>query len=143
MTWLLGLLGGLLSLLGGSTPPPPVSPPPSPATLVASWSQADVDRLGDVEVAPQVIGDDAARDSFLAALPRGLDDASVAEVEAVDLDESVLVTGGYHRCTEFSYVVISGVGPTFEVSDGEPGVACGWSPYTVDVWAVPRSALPR
>ncbi|GAA5156187.1 hypothetical protein GCM10023340_43340 [Nocardioides marinquilinus] len=136
MTWLLGLLG-LFALFGTSSAPPP-SPPPSPATLVDSWSQSEHERLGEVDVEAQVIADDAARDALLADLPRSVDTSAV---EAVDLYESVLVAGGYHRCTESSFVVLDDAGPRFEVDDGEPGVLCGWSPYTVDVWAVPRSAL--
>ena len=62
----------------------------------------------------------------------------------VDLDEHFLVLGGYPRCTETSSIVLVGTGDdaslVFEVTAPESDTMCAWSPYTLDAWAVPRSA---
>lgn len=59
----------------------------------------------------------------------------------VDLTENFLIVGGYPRCTEHSSIVLAGDGGemVFEVTAPESTTMCAWSPYTIDVWAVPLS----
>lgn len=130
------VLGGSLALSGCSDDG--TTEPQEGHAVVVTWSEADsqdVD-LGDL-VGPDtvVIDTEADRDALLARTP---DDLSTAELEAVDLTTHVVVAGGYHRCTQSSSIVRSSDAWTFVVDDGDPGVDCAWSPYTIDVWSVPR-----
>lgn len=117
---------------------------PEPAgEEIGSWSQGDdshrewVDEAMPIETV--VLGSDADREAWLEDVPGdAADEDSFDSVRAVDLDESVIVIGGYPRCTEHSVVTVSGDDEVaFEVRDDEEDTACGWSPYTIDAWSVP------
>lgn len=94
---------------------------------------------------PVMLTTEAERDAWVADLPADADAAGVAaDLAGVDLTGSVLVIGGYHRCTEHSRVLLStdADGPVlrFDVTTDEPEVMCAWSPATFDVWEVPLEA---
>ncbi len=120
------------------------APGPEPAgDEVGSWSQADdsqrewVDEAMPIETV--VLGSEADREAWLEDVPGdAADDDSFESLRAVDLDESFIVLGGYHRCTEHSVVTVPGDGEVaFEIRDDEEDTSCGWSPYTIDAWSVP------
>lgn len=70
--------------------------------LVMQWSgEGERPELAELRVPDTVIETDVERAVFLRGLPEGL---PIEDVEAADLDRVVLVAGGYHRCTESSYV---------------------------------------
>ncbi len=136
MEWIWLVLVGLFGVGGGtSVPDPPVVPDAVPSELVVQWSQGSYDEV-PTTVPSQVLDTATERDAFLDRLPAAL---PVEAVEQVDLATTVLVVGGYHSCQQSSYVVATTAGPTLGVTETPEGLACGWSPYTVDVRAVPRS----
>ncbi|MEO9323955.1 hypothetical protein ABFT23_10715 [Nocardioides sp. C4-1] len=129
----------VMSLFGGLGPAPSGSEPAPPdgTSLVASWSQSEHETLGPEVVGPTVVIEtEADRDAFAARLPA---EVPTGDLEAVDLSRHVVVAGGYPRCQEHSRVVETDRGYRLEVVDGDERVSCGWSPYTIDVWAVERS----
>lgn len=143
MNWITLLLGsivvGFLGLGDAALAPPSVA---DRSALVVTWSQStsDVADLAAV-VGPGtlVIETEADRDELLARVSQ---DLSTEELETVDLTTHLVVAGGYRRCTESSSVESTDDGWRFVVSDGDESVDCMWSPYTIDVWSVPRpSAL--
>ena len=148
MTWFVLAVSTVLTLLlgSGSTPSPPLSPPLSPppvhagvpADLVASWSEGDHPDLDRAVGTEEVVDDVAGRDDLVRRLAgAGVEDAA-ERLGAVDLATHVLVAGGYPRCTEWSRVVEDAAGLHLDVVPGDEDLACEWSPYTVDVHAVPR-----
>ncbi|SDT08931.1 hypothetical protein [Microlunatus soli] len=111
--------------------------------LLTSWSQADDQRITTVSIdGTVVLADDADRQRFLDRLPDELDRSAV---EAADLDSGFLVLGGYGKCMQRSRVWMDTdrTAVWFEVYVPRKleGVNCGWSPFTIDVWLVPREEL--
>lgn len=150
MSWLIAVLSAVLTLgltLGGCSPwgAPGAEPVGAP---IASWSEAEAEVEGLSAVADSLtpagllIVDDAARDAFVATLPHDVDGSVV---ERADLDASVLVVGAYPRCMELGQVFLDEGAARlwFEaaVAPEDEGVACEWSPLTVEAWAVPHDAL--
>lgn len=109
---------------------------------VAQWSESSADWVADVRpVAGAVIGSEEELQQWVDAYGSGAGERTFDALEAVDLEESFLVIGGYPRCREGSRVVIVGDSEVrFEVVKADPDVACVWAPYTIAVWAVPLSA---
>jgi hypothetical protein len=107
--------------------------------LVATYSQADAHGPRTGAVGPsEVVDTDAELSDVVRRLGARLD---TAPVEAVVLRTHVLVVGGYHRCTETSRVVVDPDAPhglRLDVVADDEQVSCAWSPFTVDVHAVPR-----
>jgi hypothetical protein len=147
MKWILvrigGLVLGVLAVVIGISASDDGSRGDDPGAvddMVVRWSQAtpdlvDVDLAGLVGSEAVVIDTVDDREAFLARVPAGL---RTEALEAVDLDTHLVVIGGYHRCTQSSSVVEGDRGWRFVVDDGDESIACAWSPYTVDVHAVPR-----
>lgn len=137
---------GAVTAEGGCAPPSPDEGVESTIRLLGSWSQAypEGEWVGDVmPVGTVVIRTDAERDDWMASLPAGVaeDDATVDAVRDVDLDEALLVVGGYYRCTESSTVSVVDGEPEFEVLPGDDRTNCAWSPAVIDVWRVPLEVL--
>ncbi|KGN35126.1 hypothetical protein N798_04255 [Knoellia flava TL1] len=115
--------------------------------LVVTWSEstahsrADRDEWGDAQLRTRLVADDAQRRELLASLPSVVGPDERAPVEAVDLDEEVLVVGVYNKCTEKSHVERDGSSLRL-VIERDSDTNCGWAPRTVDVWAVEREGLP-
>lgn len=128
MTWI-----WIIAVLFGGTPTE--GPDAVPSELVASWSQATYDEGVPSPVASTVIDDEQDRAAFLDRLP---DHLPRQAVEQVDLTEHVLVVGGYHNCQQSSFVERDAAGLVLVATDTPEGLACAWSPYTVDVHAVAR-----
>lgn len=108
---------------------------------VVSWDQArfpDILTNPELGPGPRVIATDAERDRLLESKPLGPD---LSEVAAVDLDQNVLVVAGYFRCAEVGAVSTDGDVIWFETLEPEPERQCAWSPYTVQIFEVPRSAF--
>lgn len=111
---------------------------------VAFWSQdhgPDPSALPDSEDFPLLLATAPERDDWINRAPEEFDMQAVAEV---DLDEHVVVVGGYYRCMEHGSVWATGAGHIwFEVVEpaGEEITDCEWSPYTVEVYAVPRAEV--
>jgi len=107
---------------------------------VGSWSQDNTDSWVDgiAPIEPVLLAAQQQVEEWVAA-HEGAADAGVLEVlQAVDLSENVLVVGGYPRCQETSAVIlVSATEVAFTVVSGDEQIACAWSPYTVDAWAVP------
>ncbi len=109
-------------------------------SLLAAWSEADDDAVGDVDrQRPRLVEDDAALAALRADLPRSLDRSALD----VDLTSRVLVVGAWTRCQETARVVVADdrTTLTFQVVDPEDDVACDWSPVQLEVWEVDRSDL--
>ena len=111
--------------------------------LLTSWSQADYRDIG--RIAPEgsvVVATEEQRAEWLDRLPEELDGTGMAEA---DLRESFLVLGSYGKCMEESRVWMDRRRTAVWLEDYVPradrGTLCGWSPLTIDVWQVPRSAL--
>lgn len=89
---------------------------------------------------PLVLASDQDVETWADGLPADADESEIDPVRAVDLEEHVLIVGGYHSCTETSAIIVEEDGGDltvfFEVSSDED-IDCAWSPYTIDVWAVP------
>lgn len=136
------LAAATLAMLAGCVP----WGPRTVGDFVASWSQSDDDQ-GWVDVAHPIdaviLVSDEDRQAWIDENPgRAAKDSSTEALRAVDLAENVIVIGGYARCTEHSAVTISRDDQvTFEIRDDEPNTDCGWSPYTIDAWAVPLDAM--
>ena len=135
--WVAAVAIGAALLSGCTGEPEPVG------ELVGSWSQGgEPSWVDDMQPIPTtLVVTDAEREEWLADLPDDVGaDPSFDELRDVDLGESFLVIGGYPRCTEESVVVVDGETVAFEVRTEDENVACAWSPYTIDAWAVPLTA---
>lgn len=113
--------------------------------LVVSWSESSEDWVADARSVPTtLVVTDADREAWLGTLPDAVGNDDVATLRAVDLEEVFLVIGGYPRCMEHSTVRVDPeTGEVrFEVfiPEEDEGTMCAWSPYTIDVWAVPVGA---
>ncbi|MGC0141811.1 hypothetical protein [Pseudactinotalea sp. Z1732] len=113
--------------------------------LIATYSEGGHGRewVGQVNLAEAVVlGSAVDVDNWVSTLP-GADPAEFVELDQVDLTEHFLVIGGYHQCTETSAIIVitedDDVRVVFEVASPDPDTVCDWSPYTLDVWAVPLS----
>ncbi|GAB2622120.1 hypothetical protein GCM10027067_37700 [Pseudactinotalea suaedae] len=131
----------VLALLGACSLPWVVGGPGERVgEQVGSWSQANTDSWVDgiAPIAPVLLASQEQVEEWVAA-HEGAAEAGVLEVlQAVDLSENVLVVGGYPRCQETSAVIlVSETEVAFTVISGDEQIACAWSPYTVDAWAVP------
>lgn len=138
-------LVAVLALLGGCTGAPVVE---TRSRLVASWSEATDDWVAEVASgagSTVLVTTDAERDAWIDGLPDAVEPDEVARVEHVDLAEELLVIGGYPRCMEHSRVEVDGetgeVRFVVYVPHEDEGTVCGWSPMTIDVWAVPLEEL--
>lgn len=126
----------------------PGLPGDDPASrLVVTWSESTAhsravrDEWRDGQLHTRLVVDDTQRRDLLALLPSVVGPEERAPVEAVDLDEEVLVVGVYNKCTETSHIERDGSSLRL-VIEREPDTNCGWAPLTVDVWAVEREGLP-
>jgi len=150
MTQVLGLLlamilgmvgfGGCTSADEGA-PPDPGPPAARIGTLLVSWDEGSVPGLQDYpefRSTPRLITTEAELDRLMDSEPLGAD---LAVLAAVDIEESVLVVGGYHACQEQGSVWGDGSTVWFDalVPPEKEGILCAWSPFTVDVFEVPRS----
>lgn len=134
------------SASGGSDAPDPGPPLVTVGALVATVDEStlSLEALVDAVEGDVVrITTGAERDDLAQAL--AVPGEVVEAVKSVDLSTHVVVAGGYPRCTEVSRVLLDAAreppGLTFSVHDPEPGVLCAWSPFTVDVWAVPLAEV--
>lgn len=114
------------------------------ADLLVGWSQASDEWVAEVMPIPAtLVATEAELAAWLATMPDAVGDSE--ELSEADLDEVFLVIGGYHRCREVSAVDVDGgsgeVTFVVFVPEGDEQVACAWSPYQIDVWAVPVQAL--
>ncbi len=109
--------------------------------LVGSWSQADSDSWVEdaMPIETVLITSDVEREEWIDAMD-GADELD--PLRDVDLSENVLVIGGYHRCVEYSLVLLEAGALEFVVTidKEDENTHCSWSPYTVDAWAVPLEA---
>lgn len=113
--------------------------------LIATYSEGGQGRewVGQVNLSEAVVlGSEVGVEAWVSTLP-GADPAEFVELDQVDLTEHFLVIGGYHQCTETSAIIVvtedDDVRVVFEVASPDPDTLCDWSPYTLDVWAVPLS----
>lgn len=110
-------------------------------TLLVSWSQSDFPDLDrELSPGPRLITTEEGRARLLGEAPAGADTTRVSDV---DLTESVIVVGDYFACQEIGGVWGDGHRVWLDAPvprDGQDTV-CGWSPFTVDVFEVPRSAF--
>ncbi|MCK0111367.1 hypothetical protein MWU75_04360 [Ornithinimicrobium sp. F0845] len=149
MTQVLGLLLAMVLGMAGfggctSGEPPPLDPGPPAArigTLLASWDEGSVPDLRDnpeFRLGSWLVTTETEMEQLLASEPLGPDRTALA---GVDLEESVLVVGGYHACQERGTVWSDGSSVWFDplVPPEREGIECAWSPFTVDVFEVPRS----
>lgn len=87
---------------------------------------------------PVLVVDAAQRTALRSRAP----DLDWSQVAGADLATSILVVGGYDNCMAASLVDFAPKEKAlrFRVSRDKK-VNCAWAPYTVDVWAIPRSDL--
>lgn len=136
----LGALAALLVVVGCAGPSDDVD-----AELLIAWSEAHDDWVTDLGHVPTtLVTSEVEREELLATLPDAVGKDDVELLRGTDLDEVFLVVGGYPRCMEVSSVEVDGgtgeVAFVVEVPEEDEGTMCGWSPYTIDVWAVPIEA---
>lgn len=134
------LLAGCASA-GSPSNPPSGEERRQVGTLVSEWSESTIDPDALARVAgTRLILEEAEREALAVALAP---DVRPDELDAVDLDQSVLVVGAYFRCDEHSVVSIDGAGALLEFEVVKPAgdVACEWSPLQVDVWSIDRAVL--
>lgn len=147
------LMSALVLLLAGGCQPgaetgtlPTGAPDPGPPLVVVGARVASVD---ETERDPQELADAVEGDAVLVTTQEAADGLAAAldrpAVAEVDLTTHLLVAGGYPRCTEESRILFDGYrtphGLSFSTRETEPGTVCAWSPFTVDVWAVPLAAV--
>lgn len=116
--------------------------------LIDTWSEADAEADGlraladTVEPGGRLLIGDAARDDFVADLPRDVDGTVVA---STGLDDTVLVVGVYHRCMEEGTVRVqpdtSHIWFAAFAPPEDRDTVCAWAPLTIEVWSVPHSDL--
>lgn len=107
-------------------------------SLVVAWAEAEQELEPPLEIETLVlITSDEEWDRWLATLPALMRETRSREIDAVDLDSSVLVIGEYGDCDVTSSVIHKGEGAlAFQSLQGEPPVVCAWSPLRVEVWRV-------
>lgn len=121
-------------------PPYPTTPVGAVGSLVGSVDESTLPRevLERTVDGAVLITTEADRDALAEAL-------GLPSVEGVDLSRHLLVAGSYPRCAETSQVLLDTgrepPGLRFVVRRASPETVCAWSPLTIDVWAVPRTAL--
>lgn len=108
--------------------------------LVESWSEAQngswVESLSPID--SELLSSEADVEEWVATHGSHAEEGVFDTVLSVDLEDHVLVIGGYPRCQETSAVLlVSDTEVQFVVISGDEQVACAWSPYTVDAWLVP------
>lgn len=144
------LLAALLGLFGltdctgpSGTEDGPPGPPPTAVvkgTPIAAWDESWHTDLGDIPGVPvgaALLATPQERDDLLAGFPERYD---LSEVRAVDLDESVLVVGGYYSCQEQGAAYADHTGAVWfqvTVPSSTEHTDCAWSPFTVEFWEVP------
>lgn len=144
LAMVLGMVGfGGCASPGGGPPEDPGLPAARIGTLLVSWNEGSVPGLQDnpeVRNIPRLITTEAELQQLLDSTPLG---AAGAELTAVDLADHVLVVGGYHSCQERGGVWSDGDTVWFDalVPPEKEGIRCAWSPFTVDVFEVPRSSF--
>lgn len=124
-------------------------------TLELSWGQdgAAGDLVTEVRVPPEglLLATPAERDVWLDSLPDALREpgatgsGSVADLDAADLEDEVLVVGSFPSCTEQGMVLLDPdtepVSLWFHVDRPEDGYLCEWSPVQLQVWSVPLAEI--
>lgn len=89
-----------------------------------------------------LLRDQAQRDAFVTGLSPSLGSSAVG---AVDMDEHVLVVGGYAKCDTEGRALSDPDHQSlwFAVVDPTPDaeILCVWAPFTVEVWQVPLAQL--
>lgn len=146
MRWMVGVLAIMLGALFGCSPP--TEGPEEVGELVTTWSQAGHE-IQDLEAVlardhdgTTLLRDAAERDAFVAGLDPDLDSSAV---EAVDMDEHVLVVGGYAKCDTRGQVLSDPDHQAvwFTVVDPTPDteIVCEWAPFTGEMWQVPLAQL--
>lgn len=148
---LLRLLTALLMGLGfGGCTPQDAHPPEDPGlpasrigTPLVSWGEGQFPDIRDnpeLPLGPVLITSEAQREALLSSQPLGPDLSAVA---AVDLSENVLVVAGYSSCTEQGAVWSDGVTVWWDARPpaSDEHVLCVWSPFRVDITAVPLTAF--
>ncbi|MGY6502813.1 MAG: hypothetical protein ACXIVQ_18190 [Acidimicrobiales bacterium] len=110
--------------------------------LVDSWSENDVTYRALEFVDDDLILRTAAqRDQFVESAGPELDTSAV---EAVDMDDHVLVVTSWFRCFTDAELRVSPDGSRIHVaivSAGDEDVVCDYAPRQVEVWSVDRSLV--
>lgn len=111
--------------------------------VVVEWDEAtDAIEGFDKQADPLLLSTEAQWQDWVDALPGEMREARNDAIEAVDLDDSVLLVAVWGRCTEEGNVADVGGGAVrFELHDPEPHTLCAWSPIQVQVWDLPLSEL--
>lgn len=119
------------------------APDPTVGRVLVAWDEAQ-DDLEEFDGQPptQLLATEQEWEDWAASLPAAMQEANAAALEAVTMDDSVLLVAVWNRCTEVGSVVDEGDGAVrFVVHDPEPDTLCAWSPMQVQVWDLPLSEL--
>ncbi|GAB3817459.1 hypothetical protein GCM10028820_18450 [Tessaracoccus terricola] len=131
------LASPLLSACGPQTPGPTVG------RVVVAWDEAQHE-LEEFDGQPprQLLTTEQEWEAWVESLPTAMQEANASAIEAVVMDDSVLLVAVWNRCTQVGTVVDEGDGAVrFVVHDPEPDTLCAWSPMQVQVWDLPLSQL--
>lgn len=89
-----------------------------------------------------LVRDSDEREAFVADLPPSKDSSAI---EAVDMDEHILVVGGSANCDRRGRVLTDGERTSVWFSDvdatPDQEIHCVWAPLTVQAWRVPLEQL--